>query len=98
LIFNFARSTVPAHLVGRLGDPGWEPGGMIVCHCNGVSDRTIRRALRTGCRTRGEIARACGAGRGCGGCREVIDEVMASESSAPVREAFEVSAEPASAA
>lgn len=49
---------------------------MIVCHCRGVTDRTIRTAIRDGARSRRQVARACDAGRRCGGCRPVIDELL----------------------
>jgi bacterioferritin-associated ferredoxin len=52
---------------------------MIVCHCQGVSDRTIRAAVRSGARSRRAVARACSAGRSCGGCTLAIDEIVRSE-------------------
>ena len=36
---------------------------MLVCHCNGVSDRTIRRTVRNGARTLSQVGQACGAGK-----------------------------------
>ena len=52
---------------------------MVVCHCNAVTDRTIRKAVREGACTRNAVARDCRAGRGCGGCTPVIDEILESE-------------------
>ena len=52
---------------------------MIVCHCQGVSDRSIRRAVQDGARTVGQVARACRAGRMCGGCRPLICEIIQTE-------------------
>lgn len=52
---------------------------MIVCHCSGSSERAIRRAVRAGAVTPGLVARACGAGSGCGGCRQAVQEILASE-------------------
>jgi bacterioferritin-associated ferredoxin len=52
---------------------------MLVCHCNGVSDRHIRRVVREGAVTTAQIAQATGAGACCGGCREAIDEIVHSE-------------------
>ncbi len=52
---------------------------MIVCHCQGVSDRAVRRAIKVGARTRRAVARVCGAGNGCGGCARVVDEIIVSE-------------------
>ena len=52
---------------------------MIVCHCQGVSDRSIRQAVREGARSVGQVARACRAGRMCGGCRPAICEIISTE-------------------
>ena len=52
---------------------------MIVCHCQAVSERTIRAAIRDGARCRRSVARACSAGRSCGGCRLAVDEILRSE-------------------
>lgn len=52
---------------------------MILCHCHGVSDRTIREAVKDGARTRREVALACGAGRSCGGCRTAVVDVIDEE-------------------
>ena len=52
---------------------------MIVCHCNGVSDRAIRRSVRSGAVTTDLVANACGAGACCGGCREAVEEILLGE-------------------
>ncbi len=52
---------------------------MIVCHCKGISDRTIRRAIRSGAQTVRQVARSCAAGTGCGGCHAAIGEILESE-------------------
>ncbi len=52
---------------------------MIVCHCQAVSERTIRSAIREGAHCRRSIARACSAGRSCGGCTLAIDKILRSE-------------------
>ena len=52
---------------------------MIVCHCNGVSDRAIRRSVRAGAVTADLVARACGAGACCGGCRGAVQEILLAE-------------------
>ena len=49
---------------------------MIVCHCKGLSDAAIREAVRDGARSFRQVARACGAGRKCGGCRPIIRELI----------------------
>jgi bacterioferritin-associated ferredoxin len=46
---------------------------MIVCHCKGITDRDIRKAVATGALTSAEIGHRCGAGTDCGGCRPLID-------------------------
>jgi bacterioferritin-associated ferredoxin len=50
---------------------------MIVCHCQVVSDRTIRAEIESGACTMGELARRCGAGSCCGGCRPTIGALLA---------------------
>jgi bacterioferritin-associated ferredoxin len=55
---------------------------MLVCHCNGVSDRTIRKAVRGGAITARDVAHACGAGACCGGCTDVVREIIHAEASA----------------
>jgi bacterioferritin-associated ferredoxin len=52
---------------------------LIVCHCQAVTDRAIRNAVRDGARCRRSVARACAAGRSCGGCTLAIDEIVRSE-------------------
>jgi len=52
---------------------------MIVCHCRAVTERAIRDAVRDGARCRRSVARACAAGRSCGGCTHAIDEIVRSE-------------------
>lgn len=49
---------------------------MIVCHCNGVSDRTIRKAVREGAADPVDVGRACGAGTCCGGCLDTVREIV----------------------
>jgi bacterioferritin-associated ferredoxin len=52
---------------------------MIVCHCQVVSDKTIRASIESGARTVGDVARRCGAGTGprCGACRPTIEALLA---------------------
>jgi bacterioferritin-associated ferredoxin len=52
---------------------------MIICQCNGVSDRTIRKAVRSGAGNRNDVVRACAAGEACGGCAPAIDEIIEAE-------------------
>ena len=59
---------------------------MLVCHCNGVSDRAIRRAIRDGARTLGQVGQACGAGACCGGCQDSVRELLHVEGAEHVEE------------
>ena len=65
---------------------------MLVCHCKGVTERDVRAAIQSGACTHREIARRCGAGSMCGGCRPVIDELLEVSDAAPARLAFEFAA------
>ncbi len=59
---------------------------MIVCHCKAVSERAIRRAIRSGASCPLRVGQTCGAGSVCGGCRPVVEDLLADEQSS--REAF----------
>ena len=71
---------------------------MVVCHCRGISDRTIRRLARAGAEGVVDVARRCGAGGRCGGCRPTIAAILEEErtSGEPVHPE-RVSLEPAAA-
>jgi bacterioferritin-associated ferredoxin len=56
-----------------------ERWAMIVCHCNGVSERAIRDVVRSGACSVRQVARACHAGRVCGGCHPAIREIIGGE-------------------
>ncbi|MFA9429759.1 bacterioferritin-associated ferredoxin [Egicoccus sp. AB-alg2] len=58
---------------------------MYVCHCNVVSDRTIRAAISAGARDVDEVTDHCDAGDTCGGCIPTIEDLLA-EAAAAVRE------------
>ena len=49
---------------------------MVVCLCQGVSERRVREAIADGATTRKKVTRACGAGAGCGACHESIREII----------------------
>lgn len=49
---------------------------MIVCLCEGVSDREVSSAIRDGARTVESIGRKCGAGTSCGGCSHVLQRML----------------------
>jgi len=53
---------------------------MIVCHCRGVTERQIRRAIRDGASCRNEVILASSAGSHCGGCAPMIDSIIEAES------------------
>jgi assimilatory nitrate reductase electron transfer subunit len=52
---------------------------MIVCHCKGITDSQIRRAVRQGAETVYQVGVDCCAGTGCGGCRGTIEKVIRAE-------------------
>ena len=52
---------------------------MIVCHCRAVSDRTIRACARAGVTTVEGVAQMTGAAMGCGGCAELVEDVLEEE-------------------
>lgn len=52
---------------------------MIVCQCKGVSDRTVREVVRAGAHSCRQVARACGAGRTCGGCQPAVRKIIEDE-------------------
>ncbi len=49
---------------------------MIVCLCHAVSDREVREHVQGGCRTVGQVGRACGAGTDCGQCVGVLRRMV----------------------
>jgi len=52
---------------------------MIICQCNGISDRAIRKAVRDGASNRNDVIRTCAAGMACGGCVPAIEEIIEAE-------------------
>lgn len=53
---------------------------MLVCHCHALTDRDIRRAVRAnGACSVAEVGDCCGAATGCGGCHDVVAEIVACE-------------------
>lgn len=57
---------------------------MIVCHCKGITDRDLKRALRDGSFDRGEAGAAARAGGDCGTCQPLIDEIVGKHGPKPV--------------
>jgi len=56
-----------------------------VCHCEVVSDDSIRIAISAGARDVEEVAALCGAGGACAGCQPTIEELLA-EAAAAIRQ------------
>ena len=53
---------------------------MLVCHCHALTDRDIRRAVRaTGACSVAEVGDQCGAATGCGGCHDLVAEIVSAE-------------------
>ena len=50
---------------------------MIVCLCQGVSEKRIQTAIRKGACTRKQVTKSCRAGSGCGECHRSIRELIA---------------------
>ncbi|MGH9118896.1 MAG: (2Fe-2S)-binding protein [Acidimicrobiales bacterium] len=49
---------------------------MYICHCNAVTDASIRSAIDGGARTIDEVSARCRAGTGCGGCWPALFELL----------------------
>ena len=49
---------------------------MYVCVCLAVSDKDVREAIESGCTSRHEVTRACGAGGDCGACHGMIENMI----------------------
>lgn len=56
---------------------------MIVCLCEAVNDRTIRKAIDNGSTTVRELTQACGAGRQCGSCCNDLRRMLESKELGP---------------
>jgi|RhiMethySRZTD1v2_1073278.scaffolds.fasta_scaffold314198_3 bacterioferritin-associated ferredoxin len=52
---------------------------MWVCHCLAVREAEILDAVAAGASNVREIARTCGAGSGCGGCRVELRRICAEQ-------------------
>ena len=50
---------------------------MIICLCEGVSDRDVQSAVGRGCRSVADLSRSNGAGSGCGSCHSQLRELIA---------------------
>lgn len=50
---------------------------VLVCHCKAVYEARVREAIERGARDEFDVAQACGAGTGCGGCVPTIARLLA---------------------
>jgi bacterioferritin-associated ferredoxin len=55
---------------------------VIVCHCEQVSDRTIKHAIAAGADSLEKVTDTCRAAGNCGGCTEAIENLLANMDSA----------------
>lgn len=62
--------------VALVGEPLHEGNTVIVCFCITSNDRDIAAAIATGAHTVEQVGEQCGAGTGCGSCREFIQEMI----------------------
>lgn len=51
---------------------------MYVCLCRAVTENQVRSAVADGARDAAQVVERCGAGTGCGGCRNALRDLMAS--------------------
>ena len=58
----------------------------ILCHCEGVNDRTIESAVVGGARSVDDVTASCGAGRGCGTCHIWIHQILAAHGRVPAQQ------------
>jgi bacterioferritin-associated ferredoxin len=52
---------------------------VIVCQCRRVTDRDVRAAVARGASDLADLARTCGAGTDCRGCRSTLETLLADE-------------------
>lgn len=48
----------------------------LICHCEGVRERTVAKAVVHGAHTLADVQAACRAGAGCGGCHDAIADIL----------------------
>lgn len=56
---------------------------MIVCLCEGVSDREVRSVIRDGALDLEAIGARCGAGTCCGGCVDLLEDLLEEADATP---------------
>ena len=57
---------------------------VMVCHCEAVNDAAIRAEIEAGALDADSLAERCGAGARCGGCHDVVDQLLAQFGLEPV--------------
>ena len=55
---------------------------MIVCLCEGVSERKVTEAVAHGARSLDRLARTTGAGSSCGSCHNALRDLLAAHAGA----------------
>ena len=63
---------------------------MYVCLCMAITDVAARELIDAGARTAGQILRACGTARPCGGCTPTLRELIAEARTPGERETDDV--------
>ena len=53
---------------------------MVVCHCQAINDKAIVAEILSGALDVDAVAARCGAASRCGGCRPVVEELLAAHS------------------
>jgi bacterioferritin-associated ferredoxin len=48
----------------------------LVCLCNGVSERKVRKAIANGASTIDDIGQRCRAGTTCHGCHDTLQDLL----------------------
>ncbi len=48
----------------------------IICHCLGMRERAIVKAIHHGASTLDEVGAACGAATRCGGCAPMVEALL----------------------
>lgn len=63
---------------------------MLLCHCRGVNDRKVRKAIDDGARTIQELGEVCAAGTRCGGCWPALAELLSERTGQPLEHAYRI--------
>ena len=59
---------------------------MIVCSCEGLNDRSLRRVIREGCTSVSSLSCRTGAGSQCGSCLCDLEDLVTEEVEAAARQ------------